>query len=68
MLYSVALQRFLRVRLGPAYDSAAHFGGVYYLYLRGMRRASGADYGVFYARPAQALLDALDALFAGDGR
>ena len=68
VLYSVALQRFLRARLGAGYDPAAHFGGVYYLYLRGVRRASGADYGVFHTRPSRALIDALDALFAGNGR
>lgn len=68
VLYSVALQRFLRARLGAGYDPAAHFGGVYYLYLRGVRRASGADYGVFHTRPSRVLIDALDALFAGDGR
>ncbi|MBK6288109.1 MAG: exodeoxyribonuclease V subunit beta [Gammaproteobacteria bacterium] len=65
VLYSVALQRFLRARLGAAYDPDLHLGGVYYLYLRGMRRAAGAAYGVFHTRPAQALIDALDALFAG---
>ena len=65
VLYSVALQRFLRARLGAAYDPDLHLGGVYYLYLRGMRRVSGAAYGVFHRRPAQALIDALDALFAG---
>lgn len=35
MLYSMALDRWLR-SLIPDYDPARHFGGVYYVYLRGL--------------------------------
>src|SRR5690606_8157537 len=35
LIYSVALHRYLRQRL-PDYDYERHFGGVYYLFLRGM--------------------------------
>ena len=35
LLYSVALHRYLRWRL-PDYNSARHFGGVLYLFVRGM--------------------------------
>ncbi len=59
LLYCVALQRYLRQRL-PAYSYQQHFGGVYYLFLRGMRPEHGNAYGVFYDRPAQELLDELD--------
>mgnify|MGYP002629551150 CR=1 FL=1 len=59
LLYGVALQRYLRQRL-PAYSYQQHFGGVYYLFLRGMRPEHGNAYGVFYDRPAQELLDELD--------
>ena len=34
-LYTLALHRYLRHRL-PDYDYQTHFGGVYYLFLRGM--------------------------------
>ncbi|WP_174521115.1 PD-(D/E)XK nuclease family protein, partial [Kribbia dieselivorans] len=55
LLYSVVLHRYLRWRL-PEYDPRRHFGGVLYLYLRGLAgpdtpRAGGAPYGVFAWRP-----------------
>jgi exodeoxyribonuclease V beta subunit len=59
-LYLLALHRFLRARL-PGYDPRRHIGGVIYPFLRGV----GSDTGVFVARPDVAMLDALDALFAG---
>jgi exodeoxyribonuclease V beta subunit len=36
LIYTVALHRYLRLRL-PDYDYERHFGGVFYLFLRGMR-------------------------------
>ena len=64
LIYTVALHRYLRLRVAD-YDYARHFGGVYYLFLRGMNPASGAEYGVFHDRPAPALIRALDELMAG---
>ncbi|MCV6590535.1 MAG: exodeoxyribonuclease V subunit beta [Marinobacterium sp.] len=62
-LYSLALHRLLQQRL-PDYDPSHHLGGVFYLFLRGMK--AGEQNGVFY-RPANvALVQALDALFKGD--
>ena len=63
LLYSVALQRYLRQRLAD-YSHARHFGGYYYLFLRAMRPASGPRFGVHFERPSMARLDALDELFA----
>ncbi|MDT8427312.1 MAG: exodeoxyribonuclease V subunit beta [Pseudomonadales bacterium] len=63
LLYCVALHRYLQWRI-PDYAYQTHFGGVYYLFLRGMRSERGPEYGVFYDRPAEALVLALDALFA----
>ncbi len=59
LLYTVALQRYLRQRL-QNYSYAEHFGGVYYLFLRGMRPESGVSCGVFFDKPDQTLIDALD--------
>jgi exodeoxyribonuclease V beta subunit len=56
-LYTVALDRLLAQRL-PRYDYERHFGGVYYLFLRGMSPGHG-DRGVFHDRPPRALVDAL---------
>jgi exodeoxyribonuclease V beta subunit len=63
-LYAVALHRFLRSRLA-GYDYETHFGGVRYLFVRGMTPASGQTRGVFADRPSLALIEALDALLAG---
>ncbi|MBB1518673.1 UvrD-helicase domain-containing protein [Aquipseudomonas guryensis] len=57
LIYLVALRRFLRQRLADFHDE--QLGGAYYLFLRGMPQA-----GVYFARPSDALLDALDRLFA----
>jgi exodeoxyribonuclease V beta subunit len=64
-LYALALHRYLRVR-APGYDYGARFGGVFYLFLRGMRPDSTR--GVFLAKPSWAAIDALDRLFAAEGR
>jgi len=56
LIYLVALRRFLRLRLADFHDD--QLGGAYYLFLRAMPEA-----GVYFARPSDALLDALDRLF-----
>lgn len=59
LVYCVALHRYLGTRLaGYRYDS--HFGGVHYLFLRGMRPEHGSRYGVYSDRPAEDLIEALD--------
>lgn len=61
LFYLLALHRLLKVRL-PDYDYDHHVGGAIYLFLRG----SGApSRGVFAARPPRAVIEALDAAFAG---
>lgn len=62
-LYSLALHRYLRHRIAD-YHYERHFGGVIYLFLRGMDGQEGGQ-GIFTTRPAQPLIDGLDALFAG---
>jgi exodeoxyribonuclease V beta subunit len=64
LLYTVAVHRYLRSRV-PDYRYNAHFGGVFYLFLRGMDPAFGPECGVFRDRPAEALIEALDGYFAG---
>ncbi|MDF7667177.1 exodeoxyribonuclease V subunit beta [Orbaceae bacterium ESL0727] len=59
-LYSLALQRFLKSRL-PNYQYNQHFGGIYYLFLRGM-----PNKGIFYHRPDATFINQLDNLFAGN--
>ncbi len=66
LLYTVALHRYLGQRLDD-YRYDRHFGGYYYLFVRGVRPgwrdAEGHATGVVHVRPDEALIVALDALF-----
>ena len=63
LIYSLALHRYLGQRI-PTYNAATHFGGVYYLYLRGMSPKSTS--GVFAKAISIEELNQLDHLFAGE--
>ena len=69
LVYTVALHRWLRFRLGDAYDYARDFGGIRYVFSRGVDLDASADgaapAGVHARRYEPALVHALDALFAG---
>jgi exodeoxyribonuclease V beta subunit len=58
LLYTVALNRYLSQRV-KEYDYGIHFGGVLYLFLRGVDGRHGERYGVFRDRPPQELIDDL---------
>lgn len=62
-LYTLALHRYLRHRLAD-YDYQRHFGGVLYLFLRGVD-GSASENGIFRSCPSAEFVDALDKLFAG---
>ena len=62
LIYAVALHRYLQTKL-PGYHPSSHFGGVYYLYLRGMHPDNQELEGVYHARPSEEQLFALDAIF-----
>ncbi|OBT06570.1 exodeoxyribonuclease V subunit beta [Vibrio sp. UCD-FRSSP16_10] len=62
-IYALALQRFLSSRIAD-YSYDAHFGGVFYLFLRGMD--GSGEYGVFSAKPSQQMLLELDAHIRGE--
>ena len=66
-LYTVAVHRFLRVRL-PGYDYDRHMGGVRYLFLRGMRPQTGATRGVYAFRPSRGWIEGWDRLLGGPRR
>nr|WP_319556415.1 exodeoxyribonuclease V subunit beta [uncultured Vibrio sp.] len=61
-IYALALHRFLRSRLAN-YQYDQHFGGVYYLFLRGMDGQS--DHGIFSAKPTLEFLHEMDRLIDG---
>ena len=79
-IYALALHRFLQSRLAN-YDYQQHFGGVYYLFLRGfsaekyeitdapkdaLKEESAPLYGVFSAKPSEAFLQQFDRLLDGE--
>jgi len=65
LIYTLALHRWLRFRLGDAYDYARDVGGIRYLFCRGLDLTREASPGVHAQRFAPDLVHALDALFAG---
>ena len=58
LLYSLALHRYLKYRVKD-YHFQTHFGGVYYLFLRGMRKDQPA-YGVYFKKPELHIIEELD--------
>ncbi len=63
LIYSLALHRYLKLRL-PAYEPELHLGGSYYLFIRGMK-PEWQQSGVFFDRPSVDVLDALDRCLQG---
>ncbi len=61
LIYSVALNKMLKHKL-PDYDYEQHFGGVSYLFLRGMQ--SGSATGVYATKPDADTIDELTGLLS----
>jgi len=62
-IYTVVLHRYLQMRL-PDYDYETHFGGVRYLFVRGMQPDQPMS-GVYQDRPDLERVEALASLFGG---
>jgi exodeoxyribonuclease V beta subunit len=68
LIYTLALHRYLRQCL-PNYDCEKHLGGVYYLYLRGLKNQQDDDStsktttGVFHTTISPQIITRLDHLF-----
>lgn len=60
LIYTLALHRYLQ-SVVPHYDYSRDFGGVFYLFLRGMNGEPQS--GVFYDRPSVELITELDGVF-----
>ena len=63
-IYTAALHQFLGVRIAD-YHYQEHFGGVLYLFLRGIDPLRGSDYGVFFDKPDFRLIDHLTDCLTG---
>ncbi|MBS7821269.1 UvrD-helicase domain-containing protein [Wohlfahrtiimonas chitiniclastica] len=59
LIYTVALVRYLRFRMSD-FDYDRHFGGVFYLFVRGM--TDTGDTGIYYTLPSRDHINALDQL------
>ena len=58
-LYTIATLRWLKRQLGDRFEPHDHFGGAFYLFIRGMGGGNGQD-GIFHVTPDQLLpLEAL---------
>jgi len=65
LIYTLALHRWLRFRLRDGYDYGRDFGGIRYLFCRGLVNPGE---GLYAHRFAPELVHALDALLSGQGR
>ena len=67
LLYTVALDRFLALRVKD-YHYSTHFGGVIYVFLRGVNREYGETAGFYRDRPSEELIGELRQLLIDQGR
>ena len=58
LLYTVAFSRYLHLRV-DGYDYDRHFGGVYYIFLRGVDAEGGSQSGIFFDRPPRGVIEDL---------
>lgn len=58
LIYSLAVKKYLKSRLGEEFDFDKKFGGVFYLFVRGMRE--NTDFGVYHYRPDFSVLQKLE--------
>lgn len=63
LLYSVALMRYLKFRL-PNFNYDENFGGVFYLFVRGMDQTS--SHGIYFRKPSEESILQLDQLMGND--
>ena len=58
ILYTLALDQYLRSRIAD-YSYETHFGGAYYVFLRGVDPKLGPDFGIVRMRPSADRIEAL---------
>ena len=58
-LYVLALHRYLKIKM-PSYCYEKQFGGVFYLFIRGMEPEKGCEYGVYFDRPEKVMIEMLE--------
>ncbi|MFQ5483814.1 MAG: 3'-5' exonuclease, partial [Desulfobacterales bacterium] len=58
-IYILALNQYLKLRM-PTYRYESEFGGVFYLFIRGIDQESGAGNGIYFDLPKTDLIYALE--------
>jgi len=66
LLYTVALNRYLSLRV-KNYQYNTHFGGVIYVFLRGVSRNQGETTGFFRDLPSARLIEELTQMLIEEG-
>jgi exodeoxyribonuclease V beta subunit len=61
-LYIAALNRYLSAKI-PDYNYNTHFGGVFYLFVRGISNETKWNRGVYFDRPDESVIISLDNAF-----
>jgi exodeoxyribonuclease V beta subunit len=61
LLYTVALHQYLKYRI-PSYQYEEYFGGVFYLFLRGVNPDSGPSCVIYHDVPDLELINDLSAI------
>ncbi len=59
LLYVLAVHRYLHNRV-PGYDYEQHFGGVFYIFLRGVDQVLGPGFGIYRDRPPREFIETLN--------
>jgi exodeoxyribonuclease V beta subunit len=57
-LYVLALHQYLQLRI-PDFSYERHFGGVFYIFIRGVDPDKGPEFGIYKDIPDATLVDAL---------
>jgi exodeoxyribonuclease V beta subunit len=57
-LYIIALHQYLQLRM-PEFSYERHFGGVFYIFIRGVDTDKGPEFGIYKDIPDSILVDAL---------
>ncbi len=65
LIYSLALHRYLKARIS-SYNYESNFGGVKYLFLRGMQGPEDNTTGIFFDLPPAQLIEELDVIVRAD--
>jgi exodeoxyribonuclease V beta subunit len=57
-IYALALHQYLEIRV-PGYQYASDFGGIFYIFLRGLDLEKGASYGIYRDTPKVHVIESL---------